>query len=182
MVLPHFDYVTPKSKEQASEMLLKYGDKAKVMAGATDLIIPMKDGAVMPVPEVIIDLKKLDGMRELEYDDETGLTIGALTTLREIEFSDLVWEKNPAVATAAKGWTDLSDMITVIEENGDPVDAYLTSQYLQDNVISRRFASYYVLWKERQRDSFIDNEKYTGYITECETCKYFGEDGLCSKE
>jgi len=102
MVLPHFDYVTPESKEQVSKLLLKYGDKARVMAGATDLIIPMKDGAVKPVPEVVIDLKKLDGMRELEYDNEAGLTIGALTTLREIEFSDLVWEKNPAVATASK--------------------------------------------------------------------------------
>lgn len=102
MVLPHFDYVTPESKEQVTELLLKYGDKARVMAGATDLIIPMKDGAVNPSPEVVIDLKKLDGMRELEYDDEKGLTIGALTTLREIEFSDLAWENNPAVATAAK--------------------------------------------------------------------------------
>lgn len=81
MVLPHFDYVTPESKEQVSKLLLKYGDKARVMAGATDLIIPMKDGAVKPVPEVVIDLKKLDGMRELEYDNEAGLTIGALTTL-----------------------------------------------------------------------------------------------------
>ncbi|MBE6042243.1 MAG: AAA family ATPase, partial [Clostridiales bacterium] len=51
-----------------------------------------------------------------------------------------------------RGWTDLGDMITVLEENGDPVDADLTSQYLQDNVISRRFASYYSLWKERQRE------------------------------
>ena len=102
MVLPHFDYITPESREQVVELLLKYGDKAKVMAGATDLIIPMKDGAVKPEPEVVIDLKHLDGMRELEYDDENGLTIGALTTLRDIEFSDLVWEKNPAVATASK--------------------------------------------------------------------------------
>lgn len=102
MVLTHFDYVRPESPEQVSELLLKYGDKAKVMAGATDLIIPMKDHAVQPEPDVIIDLKNLDGMRELEYDDEKGLTIGALTTLRQIEFSDLVWDKNPAVATASK--------------------------------------------------------------------------------
>ena len=102
MVLPHFDYVRPESLDQVSEILYEHGPAARVMAGATDLIIPMKDGAIKPTPEVIIDLKNLDGMRELEYDDEKGLKIGALTTLRRIEFSDLVWEKNPAVATACK--------------------------------------------------------------------------------
>lgn len=102
MILPHFDYIKPESMDQVSELLLKHGSAARVMAGATDMIIPMKDGAVKPVPEVIIDLKELDGMRELEYSDEEGLKIGALTTLRQIEFSDLVWEKNPAVATACK--------------------------------------------------------------------------------
>ncbi|MBQ6622156.1 MAG: xanthine dehydrogenase family protein subunit M [Mogibacterium sp.] len=102
MILPHFDYVTPESLDQVSAILKEKGSAARVMAGATDLIIPMKDGAVQPVPETIIDLKRLDGMRELEYDEEQGLKIGALTTLRQIEFSDLVWDKNPAVATAAK--------------------------------------------------------------------------------
>jgi hypothetical protein len=38
----------------------------------------------------------------LEYDDREGLKIGALTTLRTIETSPLVKEKNPAVAHAAK--------------------------------------------------------------------------------
>lgn len=30
--------------------------------------------------------------------------------------------------------------------------------------------------------AFVQNEKYTGYITECSTCKYFGADGQCNKE
>ena len=90
MILPHFDYVQPESMDHVSNLLHDLGPTARVMAGATDLIIPMKDHAVQPVPETIIDLKKLPGMRELEYSDEEGLKIGALTTLRQLEFSDLV--------------------------------------------------------------------------------------------
>ena len=46
MILPHFDYVTPESLDQVSAILKEKGSAARVMAGATDLIIPMKDGAV----------------------------------------------------------------------------------------------------------------------------------------
>ena len=70
------------------------------MAGATDLIPPMKDKAI--VPEYLIDLKKIPGLDYLKYDEAEGLKIGALTTLRTLETSPLVKEKNPAVAHAAK--------------------------------------------------------------------------------
>ena len=30
--------------------------------------------------------------------------------------------------------------------------------------------------------AYVQNDKYTGYITECETCRYFGDDGMCNKE
>ena len=55
------------------------------MAGATDLIPPMKDKVISP--EYIIDLKKIPGLDYLEYDDREGLKIGALTTLRTIDIS-----------------------------------------------------------------------------------------------
>lgn len=51
-----------------------------------------------------------------------------------------------------RGWTDLSDMISVMEENGDEIDSLLTSQYLQYDVIAVRFADYYKLWKEKETD------------------------------
>ena len=71
------------------------------MAGATDLIPPMKDKSDFR-REYLIDLKKIPDLDYLEYDEKEGLKIGALTTLRTIETSPLVKEKNPAVAHAAK--------------------------------------------------------------------------------
>lgn len=100
MVLPQFEYLAPTTLEEASKLLLEHGDRAKAMAGATDLIPPMRDKAF--TVDYLVDLKKIPGLNYLEYDEEEGLKIGALTTLREIEHSPIVKEKNPALAYSAK--------------------------------------------------------------------------------
>lgn len=100
MVLPQFEYLAPTTLEEASKLLLEHGDRAKAMAGATDLIPPMRDKAF--TVDYLVDLKKIPGLNYLEYDEEKGLKIGALTTLREIEHSPIVKEKNPALAYSAK--------------------------------------------------------------------------------
>lgn len=102
MVLPKFDYIAAQSLDEASNLLVELGPTARIMAGATDLVIPMKDHAVKPEPEYLIDIKKLPDLDQLEYSEEEGLKIGALTTLRAIEHSPLVKQVNPAVAVAAK--------------------------------------------------------------------------------
>lgn len=102
MVLPHFDYLVAQSLDEASNLLVELGPAARIMAGATDLIIPMKDHAVKPEPEYLIDIKKLPELDYIEYDETEGLKIGALTSLRALEYSALVKEKYPAVACAAK--------------------------------------------------------------------------------
>lgn len=102
MVLPHFDYLTAQTIDEASNLLAELGPTARVMAGGTDLIIPMKDHAVKPEPEYLIDIKKLSGLSDLTYSGEEGLKVGALVTLRTIEHSPLVREVYPAVACAAK--------------------------------------------------------------------------------
>ena len=100
MVLPQFEYIAASSLEEACRLLLEHDGKAKVMAGATDLIPPMRDKVF--TPEYLIDLKKIPGLDSLTYDEKEGLKIGALTSLRTLETAPLVKEKNPAVAYAAK--------------------------------------------------------------------------------
>lgn len=102
MVLPQFEYMTPKSVEETCRLLKELGPEARVMAGATDLIPPMRDHAVKPEPKYLLDIKGIPGLDELTYDEESGLKIGALTKLRTIETSELVKKVNPAVAHAAK--------------------------------------------------------------------------------
>ena len=100
MVLPKFEYLKPRSLEEATNLLVELGAGAKIMAGGTDIIPPMRDKVI--APEYLIDIKDVPGLDYLEYDEREGLKIGALTKLRTLEFSKLVWEVNPSIAQAAK--------------------------------------------------------------------------------
>ena len=99
MVLPEFEYLTPSTAQAASNLLLELGGKARIMAGGTDTINPIKDKVLKP--DYIIDIKRIPNMSQLEYSEEKGLTIGALTKIRDVECSPIVKEKYPALAEAA---------------------------------------------------------------------------------
>lgn len=100
MVLPKFEYLAPKTLDEASNLYAELGSGAKVMAGGTDTIPPMRDGAFRP--DYLIDLKNIPGLDALTYDEKEGLKIGCLTKLFDIQTSALVREKNPSIAQAAK--------------------------------------------------------------------------------
>ena len=100
MVLPQFEYLAPKTLDEASNLYAELGSAAKVMAGGSDVVPPMRDGAIRP--DYLIDLKNIPGLDYLTYDEQDGLKIGCLTKLYDIQTSKLVKEKNPSVAQAAK--------------------------------------------------------------------------------
>lgn len=86
----------PRSVSEASALLQRYGDDAAVYAGGTELLIVMKE-RLTPVNR-LIDIKKIDGLREIAIDDDGTLTIGALATHREIARNPLVQQHSPYFA------------------------------------------------------------------------------------
>ncbi len=93
MRLQKFEYLAPKTLDEAFSMLSQNKDKARVMAGGTDLLVKMKDRLV--TCEQIIGLKNIDGLDYVEYDEKMGLRIGALATLDSVANSSVVQEKYP---------------------------------------------------------------------------------------
>ena len=84
----------PESVSEVSELLGRFGDSAKIYAGGTELLLAMKEGLVQY--ERLIDVKKL---RCKDVTLENGaLSIGALCTHRELETSEVIKEKLPALA------------------------------------------------------------------------------------
>jgi len=82
-----FDYKKPATIEEAVEILAQYGDKAKVLAGGTDLVVMMKEDIL--APEMVIDIKGIKELKEISFlNDE--LKIGARVTFFEIEESDVI--------------------------------------------------------------------------------------------
>ena len=56
----------------------------------------------------------------------------------------------------ARGWSDLSDMIRLYEENEIPVTEKLVGQYLQNKKIAKDFAIYYDLFLKYRSDYQVD--------------------------
>lgn len=98
--LPDFTYHKPRTLRDALELLEKYGDEAKILAGGVGLIPFMKERLISP--SHVIDIKAIPELKKLEYKEGEGLTIGATVTFSELESYQLVREKYRALYQAVK--------------------------------------------------------------------------------
>jgi len=99
--LPRFDYIRPAGIDEALDLLSKGNNgQFRVYAGGTDLIPKIKARTLNP-PEALIDLKGIPGLDYIEYDEQEGLRIGALATIRSVAGSAVVKERFPILSLAA---------------------------------------------------------------------------------
>jgi CO/xanthine dehydrogenase FAD-binding subunit len=98
--LPRFDYFRPGNLEQAFWLLREHGEKARLLAGGTDLL-PRLKGRQEERPAYVIDLKGIEGLDGISYTEGIGLRIGALATITAIAESDAVRRHYPILAQAA---------------------------------------------------------------------------------
>ena len=81
-----YDYKKPESLEEVFSLIKEYGPKATLIAGGTDVIVNIRN--TKKAPEVLISLR---GLKDLRYIKKNkGYHIGALTTHRMLELSELV--------------------------------------------------------------------------------------------
>ena len=119
-----FDYEVAGSVGEAVELLERYGEGARLIAGGHSLIPMMK--LRLAAPEVVIDISGLDS--ELRYiEDEGGaLRIGALTRHREVLDSPVVRERYALLADAERMIADplVRNMGTIGGDlaNADPAE------------------------------------------------------------
>lgn len=100
MRLPKFEYLVPKTISEACSLLDKFKTEgAKFIAGGTDILPSMKQRVV--TPGYLVDLKGIPELSGIDYAVESGLCIGALTTLRTLQASAQVQQNYPALAQAA---------------------------------------------------------------------------------
>lgn len=104
MPLPEFDYISPKTLNEALDALAKYGADAKVMAGGTDLIVLMRERIVKP--KCVIDVKGVKEMQGISWDAGDGLKIGAAVPANEILDSKVVKEKFGVLWNSVKKLAD----------------------------------------------------------------------------
>lgn len=78
----------------------QHGADARLLMGGTDLLVRMRDGVVLP--RVVVDVKGVPGLREVQYDSSSGLTIGAAVTMNEVARNRHVRAHYPLLAEAAR--------------------------------------------------------------------------------
>ena len=98
MSLPQFKLLLPRTLEEALGLLTNHPDKIRVLAGGTDLIPSMQQKLFDP--EYVLDLRHVANLRGIR-ETESGVTIGALTTLTTIEQSPLLRRRYPVLTEAA---------------------------------------------------------------------------------
>ena len=89
--LPRFEYLAPKSIEEAGSMLQKHNGDARVTAGGTIVVHRMKER--IGVRKYLIGLRSISGLDYIDFDAFTGLRIGTMATLQAVADSPLIMEK-----------------------------------------------------------------------------------------
>lgn len=73
--MKEIDYAAPGSVAEAVALLSERGDRARVLAGGTDLIVQVREHR--RDLDVLVDVKRISELNELSYDARKGLLIGA---------------------------------------------------------------------------------------------------------
>jgi len=92
-----YDYIKAESLEEVLRLLKQYGRRATLIAGGTDVMVQIRN--TKKAPNVLISIR---GLKELAYIRKNkGYHIGALTSHRMLEQSDLVRRELSALNDAA---------------------------------------------------------------------------------
>ncbi len=93
-----FGYHAARSIDEALQLLTRYGEDAKLLAGGHSLIPAMK--LRLTAPRYLIDIGRVPGLSGIRIDGD-ALAIGALTLHADIVHSDLVRQRVPGLSDAA---------------------------------------------------------------------------------
>jgi CO/xanthine dehydrogenase FAD-binding subunit len=102
-VVHEFQYYRPEKLDEVLVLLARQKEKARILAGGTDLAVYIKEG--LDHPAVVIDIKQVKDLKKIHHDDHE-LFIGTLATFSDIIESEyikqnyqLLWESALSVAS-----------------------------------------------------------------------------------
>jgi aerobic carbon-monoxide dehydrogenase medium subunit len=124
-MLQPFVLEEPTSVREASALLARYGEAARLYAGGTELLLVMKEGLLHY--ERLINIKTIAGLADISRD-AGALRIGAATTHRTLERSPEVRAHFPALAhleahvanVRVRGTGTLGGNLCFAEPHADP--------------------------------------------------------------
>jgi len=98
--LPEFDYIKPTSLAEASRYLAEHAGEARPFMGGTDTFVRMRDGFWRE--RYLVDVKGLDGMGDIHFDAQHGLSLGAAVNMNRVIAAQPVRDHYALLAEAAR--------------------------------------------------------------------------------
>jgi xanthine dehydrogenase YagS FAD-binding subunit len=95
-----FELYQPDSVDGAVELLQKFGKDGWALAGGNDSLDWFKDR--IKRPKYVVDLGGITALKGIREGADGGVEIGALTTLTEVERSELIMGRYRVLADAAR--------------------------------------------------------------------------------
>ena len=89
-----FGFASPKTVDEAVALLTESAGNARVLGGGTDLIAQLDEGRIKT--ELVIDVKRIPQLTDLNYSLQTGLELGAATPCYRLY-------SNPEITSAYPG-------------------------------------------------------------------------------
>ena len=91
-----FEYLKPKTVDEAIALLKRHGEKATLIAGGTDVMVMVKQKRM--TPEALVSLREVPGLDSIHYNGM--LRLGPMVTHRAIEKSELIRKEFSALSDA----------------------------------------------------------------------------------
>ena len=99
MILPRFQFLEPETFEEVQHIVEKNKSDAVLMAGGTDLLVNLKRKVINA--KIVISLEKIGSLKQIDYSQTAGLTLGAMVRISELSETPLIKQKFPLLAIAA---------------------------------------------------------------------------------
>jgi carbon-monoxide dehydrogenase medium subunit len=100
-----FEYAAATTVDEAVSLLAARGEKARILAGGTDILVQLREG--LRDADFVLDIKKIPELMELAFSQDRGLMLGAAVPCYKIYENAQVSAAYPALADAARiigGW------------------------------------------------------------------------------
>ena len=99
MIPAVFDYIAPRTLDEAMRALAAHGEEAKLLAGGHSLLPLLK--LRLANPKLLIDLGRIPGLSAISQQNDQ-IVIGALATHYQIESSELLKKRCPLLPETAR--------------------------------------------------------------------------------
>jgi xanthine dehydrogenase iron-sulfur cluster and FAD-binding subunit A len=86
------EYFTAKSTDEVVRLLAEKGDRARIVAGATDLILELERGVRKGV-DTLIDITRIPGLDQITLDEDDVIHLGPMVTHNQCVASSLIRQR-----------------------------------------------------------------------------------------